>query len=646
MLPKILDLDARFPTGEPTLFVVARGDRGRWYVEKAASYCEKVASPAFEYIKGVRPEAGCSIILVNALGAFETYDDNRNGDAFPAQPYMVGQRATCGHAKCAEARDGWINPNEVVTAHYKTFEKFGKVYKHHVNKDPLRSFGDVIQAFWNEKMQRVELLLKIIAAKDAELVAQINDGVFPAVSMGCHVRWDVCAVCGHRAETRREYCEHLDLGMRRIDPVTGRRHCALNPSPRFFDISIVRRPADPTGYMLKKVAEAPEVRCGADRGAKLADFERKQAAIRKVSDIQKQLVGDVLAQRTTPDLELFRKYRAELLPGAAAAFEPADDKRLLSMSEHELPVVTQALATKHAALTCEEFVRLAMLRAKVAYAPEHLARVAAAQPFVRELFAQYPSLLEKAAAALSTPVDARARQAVLDAHGAWAEKRATLGEWLRRRLHDTGAPLVGRGASFGPGYSYGAREPARTDVLTMTDPQTGEVYKTTRGASQAAADANYRSLLGHTALLHGAYALGLGMPSAAALPLAYLSSRKAHDFLHPYHGVSYPTDQGPVLAGNTEFVKASAWQVRPTSWLNKLALDYLALAEGDVALLRTVAAQSAAGAKLAAALDAPGLPGKVALLFADDEGGGDDATEPPALDFAAAARKLGGLLVV
>jgi hypothetical protein len=644
VIPKIIDLDERFATGEPTLFVVARSEKGRWYTEKAASYREKTASPAFDYIKGVAPKEGHTIILVNALGAFETYDDNRNGDAFPARPYMVGKRATCGHPKCAEALDGWINPSEVVTAHYKTFEKFGKVFKHHVNKEPLKAYGDVMQAFWNDRMQRVELLLDIVNAKDPETIAQINDGLFPAVSMGCHVRWDVCAVCGHRAPTRKDYCEHLDLAMRRIDPLTGRRHCALNPSPRFFDISIVRRPADPTGYMLKKVAEqAYEPRSSWDAGEKIAAFEAKQAAIRKISDIQKVLVGDVLAGRTTPDLELFRKYRKEVLPAASAAFEPASDAHLLSMAEYDLPTVTSTLASKNAALTCDELTRLCFLTAKVAYHRAHGLRVVAAQPFVREVLAQYPGLHAKAAAAVACDAR-RVSPALLARLGDWVEKRATLGEWLRQQVHNSGLPLVGRGASVGPGYAYGAREPAKTDVMTMTDSGSGEVYRTTRGAAQAAADANYRSLLGRTALVNGAYTLGLGLPTAAALPAAYATARGAHKFLHPYHGTQYQTDQGPVLAGNTEFVKSSALAVSNTTLLNKLALDYGGVP--DAAVLRGIAATSPTGAKLAAALDdATSLRTKVALLFSCDEHG-DDATAPASVEFDRAADKLGALLVV
>ena len=546
---------------------------------------------------------------------------------------MVGHRAKCGHAKCAETLKGWIDDEEVLGQHYKSFEKFGKVFKHHTNKDPLKSFGDVMQAFWNERMQRVELLLRLTNSKSPELVEQIESGVYPAVSMGCHVRWDVCSVCGHRAATRSEYCEHVDLDMRKIDPITGKRHCVLNPSPRFFDISIVRRPAETTGYMMKKVAHGSSAgwREAIEKAEKIAELERKQASIRKLSDIQKELVGDVLAKKVVPDLELFRKYRNEVLPGTADAFEPAPSSTLMSMSEHGLSAAAAAATEKGAALTASEFVRLAFLCEKRAVAEEHLARAVAAQPFVREVLAQYPNLLEEASRAMRC--GRPSRDLAIKIAG-WAEKRATLGEWLRQKLHDTGLPLAGRGASMGPGYAYGAREPAKTDLLTMTDPQTGAVHKTTRGAAQAAADQNYRSLLGKAVLLHGAYSMGLGMPMVAAAPLALESSKKLHTALHPYYGVSYQTDQGPVLAGNTEFAKSSG--LKATSVLNKLALDYLEASPlGEAGVLASLPA------KLAAAFSSTDLTAKVSMLMSSDE----DESDEPVIPFEAAARKLGALLV-
>ena len=288
-MDKLLDFDARFPkTGEPTAQLVAFDNlRGGLTIEKRA-FAEG-GSPLYEFLQTVRPEKGCSFILVNALGAYEYYDDNRNGDGFPSQPYKVGQLAACGHPECSKSMEGWISEPETLIHHHSSFEKHGGIYKHHVNKDPSKSLGYIEKSMWNPYMRRVELLLKVVNSRDPELATRIGDGDFPAVSMGCHVRWDVCTICGHRAPTRAQYCEHALRSLRKVLP-DGRKVAVLNPSPKFFDISFVFRPADPTGWMLKKVAgdEGP-FRMSAESGEDLRRLSDRAYEIRdsylKVADL-------------------------------------------------------------------------------------------------------------------------------------------------------------------------------------------------------------------------------------------------------------------------------------------------------------------------------------------------------------------------
>ena len=44
---------------------------------------------------------------------------------------------------------------------YKTFEYYAYLFKHHVNKDPKKSFGEIIFSHWNPAIQRVELIVAI-----------------------------------------------------------------------------------------------------------------------------------------------------------------------------------------------------------------------------------------------------------------------------------------------------------------------------------------------------------------------------------------------------------------------------------------------------------------------------------------------------
>lgn len=988
MLSKILELDDYFPkTGEPTLRVVARSERGRWYTETAH---EKTASEAFDYIKSVTPREGCTIVLVNALGTFEYYDDNRNGDAFPERAYRVGERALCGHEGCnPKGLEGWIAPDEVVTQHYKTFETRGGIYLHHLNKNPQKSLGRVEKAFWNSAMHRVELLLELRNRLDPDLVGRINAGEFPAVSMGCmragtristgdgrrmaienvsvgdrvlthrgrvrrvtelhrrtyvgtihkikaeatpeivcthehpfhcvkredvrtedgwrqdvssvrgvwklaeeldpekhlllspidrsvqtpdyvdndfarllgyyvaegsvifdkkgrlygidfacherdellrelpgicarlglpaphvttrvhsprarsvivyhhetaerlallggrgaktkfldasvmrwhpvyqrelfgayangdgcgnkngslqvstasteladqwlamlprfgalasrqavrhkpnklvkiettehivfigaqwaqdlrdvcakvqpyvvrarkqarriigdyvvtpirgiertagtmpvynfevekdesyvveglavhncNVRWDVCAKCGHRAPTRKDYCEHLRAAMRQVDPATGVKNCALNPSPSFFDISFVWRPADRTGFMLKKVAEegAYVLRTGASLGEKVAAYEQKRAEVRKLSDLQKEVAGDVEAVRTSPDIQAVRAYR-QAVPVAAPL--SATNAQIEALAEEPVVDVLSTLASKSAALTTGEFARLFLLKtAGVVPSARLLDRMVALQPSTLALLGRYPKLAEELGAYVRvdpTRISARVET-----------KLAAMGDWLNQRVNQFVDPPAGSG------YLSSAREPPRTDLLTMTDPNTGHLYTTNRGAAMRANHEDMKALVGTTLGLSALYGLGLhgassalgfrspALSAAGGLALGSLTAPSVLRAARPYRNPQYMTDQGVRVSGGTEFKLAS------TRLLDKLAADYA----------ERLPASAHRGNMPAALRARTGLGDLPEDYFAPWEKTSFDATEPPDLAVEDFGRVLGTLLL-
>lgn len=62
-----------------------------------------------------------------------------------------------------------------------------------------------------------------------------------------------CSICGNRAPSRKEYCDHLTNEMNRVKEA-GHQVFAINDRPLFFDISGVFRPADRIAYGLRKVA--------------------------------------------------------------------------------------------------------------------------------------------------------------------------------------------------------------------------------------------------------------------------------------------------------------------------------------------------------------------------------------------------------
>src|ERR1019366_9165303 len=163
---------------------------------------EKLAAPSLlpdvaRYISELRPEKDAQYVLVNALGAGEYWGSNINGDFFP-------------EAALLHKPDDWVgNPliDQIKSKDwpygFPTFYN-AKPFLHHRNKDfaPHNhpSFGKVELAAWNDRMKRVELVIRI----DKELCDRfggtslwdkLKAGQYADVSMGCKVPYDTCSQC-------------------------------------------------------------------------------------------------------------------------------------------------------------------------------------------------------------------------------------------------------------------------------------------------------------------------------------------------------------------------------------------------------------------------------------------------------------------
>jgi hypothetical protein len=563
---KIIELDPRFAkTGEPTVQpVVLWGLRSKPFYETLSK--EASASPALDYIKHIQPEPNRSIVLILGLGSFEYYGLNRNGDGFNEQPYKPGQSNGSG-------RDAWVMENECVQHHYHSYEK-GHVYRHHVNKDPKKSVGRILKAFWNPFMHRVEVLEDLDNARAPDLAQQIADGEFPAKSMGCRIKFDVCTVCGNMAPTRRHYCDHLKFEMCRLRE-DGIRVGALNPAPRFFDSSWVLRPADRTGYMLKKVAEEAgrpyELWSSSDLGDYVDNLTDKAAAASKLAVIDKVVRGypAALVQGQLPEAKLIEQYRDTTLPSVVAGTPELNSQELSSIKGYNLADTLSALARSGIILTTPEFVRLFMQKAApgVEIPQDVLDRLTAMQGEIFELYSKNPSLLDQA---LSSFVPSANKTAGLDAQVApLREKRSTVSEYLYRR--------------FVPDLLRGAQQPPKSELLEIQDPVTGRVFQTTRGAAQAAHDAlaqaELTKMVGGGALLGGAYKMLTMAPQLRPfkLPIAAGMGYLGYKWLPPDLGPTYQSSTGEAVPYLTEFVEK---QSSYADVVNTLGQDYRVNADG------------------------------------------------------------------
>lgn len=250
------------------------------------------------------PIEGKMYLHINAMGAGEYFGSNKNGDYFP---------------------------EDNLKRYYKTFEASGHVFRHHINKDPEKSIGKVLFAVYNDRMHRVELIAEVDEAQGNDILERINMGEFPFTSMACKTPFDVCSICGNKAHTRAQYCDHLKYSLNKIYP-DGRRVMALNVGPlHFFDISIVIRPADITSSILQKVASEEAAISSIDmaesEGLSYPDPEPttleksaeeiKQAALSKLSTLVKKVEGNnvmdvatdvetILDKVKNPELSLIR----------------------------------------------------------------------------------------------------------------------------------------------------------------------------------------------------------------------------------------------------------------------------------------------------------------------------------------------------
>lgn len=539
MLSKIIHLDPYFPTGELTVQPVVVWANGKHYNENITKY----ASVASDFFKSVSPIPGHSIVYVLAVSSWETYGENRNGDSFPELPYREHENPP------------WITADDVLPRHHKTFEQYGFNYRHHVNKDPAKSVGKVMKSFWNPTMHRVELLIDLDNNKAPDLAERIKNGEFPPVSMGTRVKYDVCSICGNRAPTRAQYCDHLKFHMR--DVIDGKKVSALNPSPKFFDISWVFRPADPTAFMLKKVAEHAYEISGAEAGEYVDDMNLRKMAAKKLAVIDKVVQGipvDAKTEGVDPnELSALGKMR-DAVNSVGQRTPDLPDDVLRRLSDFSLPkIFSTTLGCSGMMLSTPEVMKIVIYKSnpRMSVPESVLDKGVAIQRSIFDLLHDAPQLMDqiKQSHALDLGVEG-VDQKIAELIAPYIEKRAGVGQYLYRRFVPTDWQ----------------NEPALTTPLTITDPASGQRYGTTRGAAVSAHDEiakrNLYKMLGGAALLGGAYKLvGTGLEHGGlgkVKPLLALGLGALGGMNLPKMGPHYMTDQGVPVPTMTELAKVSA----------------------------------------------------------------------------------------
>jgi len=399
-MDKLLDSQSFFQEDEMQVRLLFQEDGG---LTKEAA-----AAEIDDFVKAIQPREGFFYLHINAMGAGEWYGSNRNGDYFPESQLIK-----------------WHKTFETSPAH---------VFRHHVNKDPAIAIGKVIFSYYNPRMHRVELVAEVDKTKASAEYSRIMAGDFPMTSMACHTPFDVCSVCGNRATSRSMYCEHLNNHLNELLP-DGRKVMSMNVGPlKFFDISIVIRPADVTSSVLQKVAsdvsaigsvEQAEME-GVQFEGRVKSASLKKIAVEKVADLIKRIDGEVAAgaenldtildRVVDPDMDIIPvlcQYSVEDLANAFAELGISPSLEFLATL-----LVSKGAGHEHSHLGVEA-IKILLEMGPEALTPEHFILVPQveekeANPLLVKLLTKFiegsslaPSVVEKRAATYVMPPPSR-----------------------------------------------------------------------------------------------------------------------------------------------------------------------------------------------------------------------------------------------
>lgn len=293
-----------------------------------------------QYIRTAEGTPGKTTLLIDAMGAGEFYGSNVNGDYF--------SRAALEH----KGRDYG----------HETFMHYAYPFRHHVNKDPARAYGDkVILASYDPHMHRVLLIVRIDDKKCRDILDDMEQGNYADVSMGAKVPFDRCSICGNKAKSRGQYCPHLRYQMNKILQ-DGRRVFAHNDYPKFFDISFVTIGAEKASHVLKKVAgvAVPEI----ISSAKAAEIHYGKLAQDKKADIEKDVPSQPAANiqgATTADKAKMNTFMAQA--GQVKAQEPELPPQVLDqLGGFPLRKILGTIAAMGIDLRPQEFQRIILVK--------------------------------------------------------------------------------------------------------------------------------------------------------------------------------------------------------------------------------------------------------------------------------------------
>ncbi len=305
---------------EPLLHIVSPGTQVKTASADAMSL----------FIAGLQPDPAYTYVHCVAMGRSEFYGSNSNNDWYGYNPHLnidglLHAWDGIGIDPVADKLKGATWPYG-----YPCFYN-AAAYAHHKNTDPVQlGFGDVVFAWHNTVMKRIELIIRVFNAEARDkghdgILQKIRGGLRCDVSMGTKIPFDNCSVCSdwetvrramatfdptrhispgvailewHRrspirglAVTMAEHCNCMKLTRGKILP-DGRKIFVYNDFVRFFDISFVWIGADKTARVMWHLSPGgPAQRRTVMPGA-VAETIRGMS---KIAAMEKEIPGGIIS---------------------------------------------------------------------------------------------------------------------------------------------------------------------------------------------------------------------------------------------------------------------------------------------------------------------------------------------------------------
>lgn len=228
-----------------------------------------------------RTDDGYMYVRIRAISS----RTNKNNDGWPTVELAGGPESWERYTSNKTSGEGFtIEASKDEKYGFSTF--VGKpIFVDHNNHDPKRARGVIVDSkfhvldgktsaeddYWNGQdadpehlpPSEVELLLEVDADSFPKLAKSIASGDLDGFSMGCDVEYSKCSHCGHEASSPDEYCTHIKMKGKNFthtadDGTTKSRKSYENCyGIKFFEISAVFDPADPTALAREVIDEQP-----------------------------------------------------------------------------------------------------------------------------------------------------------------------------------------------------------------------------------------------------------------------------------------------------------------------------------------------------------------------------------------------------